>query len=159
MRKASPAVHIPDLSKTTVALAEVVPTVFADLDTSAVISRDGYIDHHNIFNAAKPTWQGHDTGRFIFGTVTPTVASDELTDMVVELWGIDAQAIPMMLGRSVLTAAGTLAPIVGVPIVGRVQYAIRIAELEWTDVNPGDGVGEVSFPVFAQGYYKDADDA
>jgi hypothetical protein len=150
MRKPSPAVHIPGLSKTGIAAAQAVPTAFVDIETSAIDTRGGLVAPGSVFNATVPNWQLYDTGRFIFGPLTVTGV---LEDLEVELWGIDAQGIAMLIGRSVVTAANTLPPITGVPIAGRVQYAIRVAVVAYTTT------GTLAFPVFAQGYYKDADDA
>lgn len=153
MRKASPAVHIPGLSKTGIAAAEAAPATsadFVDIDTSAIDTRGGMVAPAAITNAAVPNWQHYDTGRFLFGPLTVT---GTLEDLTVTLWGIDAQGIPMVLGRSVLTTEGTLQPITGVAIYARMKYAIQVSAVGYA------ATGTVAFPVFAQGYYKDADDA
>jgi hypothetical protein len=153
MRKASPLVHVPGLSKTAIAAAEDLPTDaatdFVDIETSAIDTRGGLVAPAAITDAVMPNWQHYDTGRIVFGALTITGVLEDLT---VELWAIDAQGIPFQLGRSTVSPTNTLAPI-SFPIAGRVKYALQVSGVTYTDT------GTVAFPVFVQGYYRDADDA
>lgn len=153
MRKASPLVHVPGLSKTAIAAAEDLPTDaatdFVDIETSAIDTRGGLVAPAAITDAVMPNWQHYDTGRVVFGQLTITGVLEGLT---VELWAIDAQGIPFQLGRSTVSPTNTLQPI-SFPIAGRVKYAVQVSDVAYTTT------GTVAFPVFVQGYYKDADDA
>lgn len=153
MRKASPLVHVPGLSKTGIAAAEDLPTDaatdFVDIDTAAIDTRGGLVAPASITKAVVPNWQLYDNGRIVFGALTIT---GTLTDLTVELWSIDAQDIPIVIGRSTVSPENTLQPI-SFAIAGRNKYALQVSGVAY------DTTGTVAFPVFVQGYYKDADDA
>jgi hypothetical protein len=156
MRKASPLVMIPGLAQVEVDEAAAVPTEFVDIETSNVYTGGGIVAPSAITNAMIPNWQHYDTGRFVFGPIDDG-GDDPLDALTVELWGIDAQGVAMLLGQSELNAGGSLPRIENVPIAGRMQYAIRVAAIEFDSGEVPDGA--ISFSVFAQGYYRNDTDS
>lgn len=146
MHKSSPAVVIPGLGKAAVTAAAVVPTTFVDISTDAIDTRGGRVLPAAIDKAAVPGWNLYDTGRILFGAVV--VNSGTLTALTVQLWGQDAQEVPMLLGSVEADASGQLPPIEGFAITAGMQYATRVSVITGTTPN-------ITFAALAQGYYRE----
>lgn len=146
MHKSSPPTLVAGLGKTEVTAAEAVPTTFVDISTDAIDTRGGKVSPTDLTKAAVPNWNLYDTGRILFGAVVLNVGS--ITGLTVQLWGQDAQEVPMLLGSVDADASGQLPPIEGFAIIAGMQYATRVSALAGTDE-------DISFAAFAQGYFRE----